>query len=133
MPHDVTWQSTGPLPQCWFASHELLHLLSLSLIPCLCSNLHQHRALFSKSRHSSKQHTRLRRCSEWMGFNSHYLDGLPKQFFQIHFTYTTDAIKDPQRNISIEECLCFSLIVHLLWQTSKRKISALLNSVAGDV
>lgn len=100
-------------------------------VPCLCSHFNHYRALISKSRHPL--HTRLGRRSEWMGFNSYSLDGLPMQFFKTHFTDTTDAIKDPQRNISIEECLYFALIVHLLWQTSKSKISALLNAVARDV
>lgn len=55
------------------------------------------------------------------------------QFFKTHFTDTTDVIKDPQRNISIEECVYSALIVHLLCQTSKNKISALLNAVVRDV
>lgn len=67
------------------------------------------------------------------GFISDYLDGLPMQFFKTHFTNTTDAIKDPRRNISIEECLYSASIVHLLWQTSKSKISALSSSVPRDV
>lgn len=71
----------------------------------------------------------LKRHYEWKGFNSCYLDGLPMQFFKTHFTDTTGAIKDPQRNISIEECLYFALIVHLLWQTSKSRRSALLNVI----
>lgn len=57
------------------------------------------------------------------------LDCLPTQFSKTHFTDTTGAIKGPWRNISIEECLYFALIVHLLWQTSKRGISALLNAI----
>ena len=71
----------------------------------------------------------LKRHGEWIGFNSRCLDGLPMQFFKTHFTDTTGAIKDPQRNISIEECLYFALIVHLLWQTSKRGIPALSNAI----
>lgn len=69
------------------------------------------------------------RYSERIGFNSRYLDGLLMQFFKTHFTDTTGAIKDPQRNICIEECLYFALIVHLLWQTSKSRESALLNAI----
>lgn len=82
---------------------------------------------FSKSRFFFS--LRLKRHSVWIGFNSCCLDGLPMQFFKTHFTDTTGAIKDPQRNISIEECLDFALIVHLLWQTSKSGISALLNAI----
>lgn len=55
------------------------------------------------------------------------------QFFKTHSTNTTDAIKDPRRKISIEECLYFASIVHLLWQTSKSKISALSSGVPRDV
>lgn len=91
-------------------------------VPCLCSNFpttekHFFFCLWLKRHH------------EWKGFNSCYLDGLPMQFFKTHFTDTTGAIKDPQRNISIEECLYFALIVHLLWQTSKSRRSALLNVI----
>lgn len=71
----------------------------------------------------------LKRHGEWIGFNSCCLDGLPMQFFKTHFTDTIGAIKDPQRNISIEECLYFASIVHLLWQTSKGGVSALLNAI----
>lgn len=35
----------------------------------------------------------------------------------------------PQQNISIEECLYSTLIVHLLWQTSKSRKPALLNVI----
>lgn len=66
--------------------------------------------------------TQVGRQGEWMGFNSCDLDGLPLQFFKTHFTDTTDAIKDPRRSISIQQCLDFALIVHLLWQTSKSEI-----------
>lgn len=78
-------------------------------------------------------HTRLWRCCEWKSFNSDYLDGSPLQFFKTHFTYTTDAIKEPRRKISIEECLYSASIVHLLWQTSKSKISALSSCMPWDV
>lgn len=98
-------------------------------VPCLCSNFPRYRVPFSKSGFFFSLSPRLKRHSEWIGFNSCCLDGLPMQFFKTHFTDTTGAIKDPQRNISIEECLCFALIVHLLWQTSKSRISALLNAI----
>lgn len=121
MPNDVTWQSTGPLPHCQFGwpvlsvtSHLLCTLFVLQ---------------FSHYRETFFFCLWLKRHHEWKGFNSCYLDCLPMQFFKTHFTDTTGAIKDPQRNISIEECLYFALIVHLLWQTSKSRRSALLNVI----
>lgn len=45
----------------------------------------------------------LKRYSEWILWifaNSQCLDGLPMQFFKTHFTYTTGAIKDPQRTLA---------------------------------
>lgn len=130
MPNDVTWQSTGPLPHCCFGwpvlsvtSHLLCSLFMLQFSPF-------DRAPFSRSGFSLFfLSPLLKRHREWIGINSCCLDGLPMQFFKTHFTDTTGAIKDPQRNISIEECLYFALIVHLLWQTSKSRISALSNAI----
>lgn len=102
-------------------------------VPCLCSTFPHYSAHFPNLDSPTPTPTPtpllLKRHSEWMGFNSCCLDGLPMQFFKTHFTDTTGAIKDPQRNISIEECLYFALIVHLLWQTSNSRISALLNAI----
>lgn len=99
-------------------------------VPYLCFHFPHYGVLFSKSRFSLFLFSPwLKRHSEWIGFNSCCLDGLPMQFFKTHFTDTTGAIKDPQRNISIEECLYVALIVHLLWQTSKSRISDLLNGI----
>lgn len=102
-------------------------------VPCLCSNFLLYRMPFFPNLDFfiffSLPPVWLKRQGEWIGFNSRCLDGLPTQFFKTHFTDTTGAIKDPQRNISIEECLYFALIVHLLWQTSKRGIPALSNSI----
>lgn len=127
MPNDVTWQSTEPLRQCCFGWPVLFvtsHLLCTFIMPQFPPH---YRVPFSKSRFSFPH--QLKRHSEWIGFNSCCLDGLPMQFFKTHFTDTTGAIKDPRRNISIEECLYFALIVHLLWQTSKSRIWALLNAI----
>lgn len=56
-------------------------------------------------------------------------NGSLQQFFKTHFTDCTGKMKDPWRNICMEECLYFSLIVHLLRKTSKRRVSALLNII----
>lgn len=50
MPNDVTWQSTGPLPQCWFGWHVLSVTLTLYLVYAPISS--HYRALFPKSRFS---------------------------------------------------------------------------------
>lgn len=98
-------------------------------VPCLCSNFPHYKVPLSKSSFFCFPPPHLKRHGEWIGFNSCCLDGLPMQFFKTHFTDTIGAIKDPQRNISIEECLYFASIVHLLWQTSKGGVSALLNAI----
>lgn len=138
MPNDVTWQSTGPLPQCWFGRSVLP---VTSLLPCSVFMLQFPRIqstifqicfffsplflpfffLFFLFFHRLKSHSEWVILTVWMAY-------------QCNFSKHTSQIlllpsKDPQRNISIEECLYFASIVHLLWQTSKRRISALLNAI----
>lgn len=104
-------KTNGVLKQCQMMSpgsqpdpclstslHVLFHLLSTLFVL-------QFQPLRSpppqkKTKHTHT-HTEVGRRREWMGFKSSYLDGLPMQFFKAHFTDTTDAIKDPRRNISI--------------------------------